>query len=1072
MGVDIIYSNRKNKIVNKSILFSILVIILILTLSVTFAADNDTGGMVSSNIPSDTVGAVKHTANNDNSFTQLSRNINTTSKSMVINKNYKYSSKDKNTGIVINKNNYVIDGKGHTIDADGKARIFDITGKNVVLKNMVLTNSNHYSGTAIYINPKSSVTTINVTFKNCNARGQGVVYSEAATYTSNNDKFLDCKSNNEGIITSYASNINIKNAYMKSKQKLSKGFISSTDSSSITVTDSTFRDTSSKYSTAIFADNELTVQNCKFINLKADMTGGAIALKGVTKKFTVNNCMFNNVSCENNGGAIFVDINGVGNTNGYSIIRNSNFTNCRGGFGGAILQLDGSLTVDNCRFINNKAIYDGGAIYTSYAGLNVIRSLFNNNKNILSDYDGSAIYFDEGKLNISSSAFNSNQGQSAVMIYDSRYDIKSNQFKSNKMAVYAVFSVGTFYNSNRLNGDKISLKNADFSTHVLGEGVKLKIVNPVPRGKLPSSYDYRKLGFVTPVKDQGIKNSCWAFATCAAIESTLLKNTKQKYDLSENIVFDSMLKYSKYGSLKTHELATITIPTGSLLSWMGTYPSDYDQYDELAKVTAFSSVDDSIHIQDLIIIEPAERVSNIGQFKEALYKYGAIYTVVNADYNNRYKYNANTAAYYENVRSSINHGVTIVGWDDNYSRNNFATRPAGNGAWIVKNSYGTSWGDKGYYYISYYDQTLLNQYGIVYLINNTINYNKNYQNDIVGSVDDYFTLYSKKPIYYLNKYVMADNDYLAAVGTYFNSKNVNYEVAIYVNGKLKHKQNGLSPFYGFTTIKLNSYIPVKTNDLVEVQIRSNSAPIQLQTRQYIQEGTSLYSADAKTWYDFTKNDQTACIKLYTVDASSIKTFNVKKSSLKNSKVGYSVTYYDRLGNTLKDADVTLLVNNKKFDAKTDELGVATISVPFENEEYEIKIVNPDTEEVYYDYLDFDDEPSDINYNGKIVNKVNTHPKSIQNNNIKANYPHKTNIVATNANYLDLKSLNNIFNQNFTNGHLLVYIDGKLVFNGTTTDDLSLIIYNLINLLSGNHEIKVVFTDENGNTNNYTENITV
>ncbi len=152
--------------------------------------------------------------------------------------------------------------------------------------------------------------------------------------------------------------------------------------------------------------------------------------------------------------------------------------------------------------------------------------------------------------------------------------------------------------------------------------------------------------------------------------------------------------------------------------------------------------------------------------------------------------------------------------------------------------------------------------------------------------------------------------------------------------------------------------------------------------------------------------------------------------------------------------------------------MATINVPFENEEYEIKIVNPDTEEVYYNYLDFDDEPSDINYNGKIVNKVNTHPKSIQNNNIKANYPHKTNIVATNANYLDLKSLNNIFNQNFTNGHLLVYIDGKLVFNGTTTDDLSLIIYNLINLLSGNHEIKVVFTDENGNTNNYTENITV
>ena len=53
----------------------------------------------------------------------------------------------------------------HTIDANGKARIFDIYGTNVVLKNMVLINANHYSGTAIYINPKSVVTTINVTFK-------------------------------------------------------------------------------------------------------------------------------------------------------------------------------------------------------------------------------------------------------------------------------------------------------------------------------------------------------------------------------------------------------------------------------------------------------------------------------------------------------------------------------------------------------------------------------------------------------------------------------------------------------------------------------------------------------------------------------------------------------------------------------------------------------------------------------------------------------------------------------------------------------------------------------------------
>ena len=66
---------------------------------------------------------------------------------------------------------------------------------------------------------------------------------------------------------------------------------------------------------------------------------------------------------------------------------NSNFTNCRAGFGGAILHLGGALYVNNCRFLNNKAIYDGGAIYTSYTGLNVKNSLFKNNKNLISNYN-------------------------------------------------------------------------------------------------------------------------------------------------------------------------------------------------------------------------------------------------------------------------------------------------------------------------------------------------------------------------------------------------------------------------------------------------------------------------------------------------------------------------------------------------------------------------------------------------------------------------------------------------------------------------------------------------------------
>ena len=48
----------------------------------------------------------------------------------------------------------------------------------------------------------------------------------------------------------------------------------------------------------------------------------------------------------------------------------------------------------------------------------------------------------------------------------------------------------------------------------------------------------------------------------------------------------------------------------------------------------------------------------------------------------------------------------------------------------------------------------------------------------------------------------------------------------------------------------------------------------------------------------------------------------------------------------------------------------------------------------------------------------------------------------------------IFSQNFTNGHLVVYLDGKVVFNATVGDDIFTVIFEIIDGLLGNHELKV------------------
>ena len=77
-----------------------------------------------------------------------------------------------------------------------------------------------------------------------------------------------------------------------------------------------------------------------------------------------------------------------------------------------------------------------------------------------------------------------------------------------------------------------------------------------------------------------------------------------------------------------------------------------------------------------------------------------------------------------------------------------------------------------------------------------------------------------------------------------------------------------------------------------------------------------------------------------------------------------------------------------------------------------------------------------------------------------------------SNLILLEYLNKLFNMTFINGHIKVYIDGKLVFEGNTTDDLTQAIFEIIDDYIGEHEITVEFTDSEGKTNNYKEKIIV
>ena len=236
---------------------------------------------------------------------------------------------------------------------------------------------------------------------------------------------------------------------------------------------------------------------------------------------------------------------------------------------------------------------------------------------------------------------------------------------------------------------------------------------------LPARYDLRESGMVTSVKNQDKLATCWAFALCAAMESNALMKGYGEYDLSERHLAYFTTHYGNSGNeyvdkecpiycedKKWYEEHTAQAPIGALMKGYG--PGAEATYPYIGIRTALNAkdaTDCALKVSGCIFVPN----DDINAVKTAVTKYGAV--VINI-----YPYcwnlsrvcnNSSGAVYASNTNGGKDfHFVTIVGWDDNYSKTKFLTTPPGNGAWIVKNSWGSRTGDKGYYYISYYDAEL------------------------------------------------------------------------------------------------------------------------------------------------------------------------------------------------------------------------------------------------------------------------------------------------------------------------------------------------------------------------------
>ena len=254
-------------------------------------------------------------------------------------------------------------------------------------------------------------------------------------------------------------------------------------------------------------------------------------------------------------------------------------------------------------------------------------------------------------------------------------------------------------------------------------------------GTAISFYDPRGGGWLTPAKNQGRLDTCWTFAANACLEAAVTRLTGQKQSFSEQhmrfVLSDKLretnssadkkgyyTKSSDTGGNMPIALAYLTnwnepILNKQNVTWQAPVSSADVPYSDTPNLNWPQNMDarGRIHVTDTEEVE-------ISKIKDYILRFGAVsanlYMSERSDYYNE-NYNA-LNVYKIDKQPGVsppkdippNHAVTVVGWDDNFSKTKFSRQPEHDGAWLVKNSYGTDFGEDGYFWVSYEDKYFSN----------------------------------------------------------------------------------------------------------------------------------------------------------------------------------------------------------------------------------------------------------------------------------------------------------------------------------------------------------------------------
>ena len=334
---------------------------------------------------------------------------------------------------------------------------------------------------------------------------------------------------------------------------------------------------------------------------------------------------------------------------------------------------------------------------------------------------------------------------------------------------------------------------------------------------IPPRYDLREKQRVSKIRNQGSYGTCWAFAATSALESMMLPENPE-YFAVDHMTLCNSFKVDQFDG------GEYTMGMAYLAAWQGPV---YEADDPDGDGKSDSSLTAVKHVQEMRIIDGKDYEA----IKTAVFKYGGVQTTLysnirSSNPDSEY-YNSKTSAYCYIGTEKPNHGVVIIGWDDNYSKDNFNTDLEGDGAFICQNSWGEKFGEDGVFYVSYYD-TNIGTHNVVYTrVEDTDNYDAIYQSDLCGWVGSIG--YEKESIFGANVYTANGDEEIAAAGFYATGAKTEYEVFVVNNfedeNSLVHRTSvasGTLDQAGYYTIDFDTPVAVENGERFAIVVYLNT----------------------------------------------------------------------------------------------------------------------------------------------------------------------------------------------------------------------------------------------------------